>query len=195
MATRRRSVATLHHCLVINVVLRDVEPPIWRRIQVPESYSLDRLHRILQLVFGWLDYHLYEFEIGGRRFEAPHEEAEHADASGTDLRSLKLQAGDAFRYVYDFGDDWIHDCTIEDRVPVTGEWDLLPRLLDGAMAGPLEDSGGPFSVSEVRSALRDPGHPRHRELRDWAGSQYDPERFDPWLANQNLTLAAAWGAV
>jgi hypothetical protein len=148
------------------------------------------------MLFGWLDYHLYEFRVGQRRFEAPGEEAEQEDSTGTELRSLRLKAGDCFEYIYDFGDHWIHDIKVEKRSPVSEiEWGLLPALLDGERAGPHEDSGGPYSNAEVRRAFLDPKHPEHSARRDWAGKHYDPRQFDPWLANQNLILVAAWGAI
>jgi hypothetical protein len=53
------------------ITLADIEPPIWRRVRVPDAYTLDQLHRVIQLLFGWLDYHLYSFEVGERRLEPP----------------------------------------------------------------------------------------------------------------------------
>ena len=47
--------------LVLHVALRDTAPPVWRRLRVPDRLTLHQLHRVLQLAFGWLDYHLYEF--------------------------------------------------------------------------------------------------------------------------------------
>lgn len=49
----------------IKVTLDGIRPPIWRRIQVPGDTSLLKLHRILQVVMGWQDYHLHEFTING----------------------------------------------------------------------------------------------------------------------------------
>jgi hypothetical protein len=46
------------------ITLKNISPPIWRRIQVPESYSFWDLHVAIQDVMVWLDYHLHEFEIG-----------------------------------------------------------------------------------------------------------------------------------
>ncbi len=46
------------------ITLDDVKPPVRRRIEVPLSIRLDRLHRVFQIVMGWEDYHLYEFRIG-----------------------------------------------------------------------------------------------------------------------------------
>lgn len=45
------------------VVLLEVAPPIWRAIQVPETYSFWDLHVALQDSMGWLDYHLHLFRV------------------------------------------------------------------------------------------------------------------------------------
>ena len=182
--------------VVLRVTLREIAPPIWRRLQVPDHYTLHQLHRVLQVVFGWLDYHLYSFEIGSRRFEAPDVEAEDEDSTAVTIANLQLASGAEFKYTYDFGDNWIHHLRVEAVRPVDPEEEEpLPVLLDGERAGPHEDSGGPYSHEERLGVLRDPKHPEHDELRTWFGKHYDPEKFDVWHTNQNLTLAAAWGAI
>lgn len=45
----------------LRVSLIDVEPPVWRRVQVPQDLTLPRLHAILQVVMGWTDSHLHQF--------------------------------------------------------------------------------------------------------------------------------------
>lgn len=183
--------------LELRITLAEIEPPIWRWVRVPDAYTLDQLNRVIQLVFGWLDYHLYGFRVGERRFEERHEEAEGEDPAGTTLRDLALQKGARFTYTYDFGDYWVHDIVVEDVYISTSldEDDAqLPMLLGGERAGPLEDCGGPGGYQELVDALRDPHHPEHREYRSWA-SDYDPERFDVRMARNNLTLAAVWGAI
>ncbi len=40
-----------------------VRPPIWRRIQVPETYTFWDLHVAIQDAMGWEDAHLHEFEM------------------------------------------------------------------------------------------------------------------------------------
>lgn len=192
MAPRARKPAAHPLDLVLRVSLREVEPEVWRRVRVPDGCSLDELHDVLQFVFGWLDYHLYEFRVGERRFEVPDPEAEGEDSTRTFLRDLPLEPGSRFEYCYDFGDDWVHEVVVEERLPgVRDGWDELPMLLDGERAAPPEDCGGPGGFADLRAALADPSHPEHAALRAWAGPLYDPDRFDPWLANQNLMLAVA----
>ena len=55
----------------LKITLRDIQPPIWRRIQVWEDATLAQLHTILQIVMGWEDYHLHEFAIGRRHYLDP----------------------------------------------------------------------------------------------------------------------------
>ena len=47
----------------LKVTLEGIRPPIWRRIQVRGEMSLFKLHKILQVVMGWQDYHLHQFSI------------------------------------------------------------------------------------------------------------------------------------
>lgn len=182
----------------LRITIADIEPPIWRYVRVPDTYTLHQLHRIIQLLFGWLDYHLYEFRVGDRRFEEPDDEAEGEDSTATLLRDLRLTAGARFTYTYDFGDNWVHEIVVEDIYIVTPLEDdderLLPRLYGGERAGPPEDCGGPGGYEEMLRALRDPHQPEHGDYRLWI-RDHDAERFDVWMARNNLTLAAAWGAI
>ncbi len=54
--------------LQLRVVLRSISPLIWRRLLVRSDTSIARLHRILQIAFGWQDMHLHRFEIRGREY-------------------------------------------------------------------------------------------------------------------------------
>jgi hypothetical protein len=42
-------------------------PPIWRQIQVRKNTTFFELHYILQIVMGWKNSHLYEFNCDGYR--------------------------------------------------------------------------------------------------------------------------------
>jgi hypothetical protein len=174
-----------------------IDPPIWRRVRVPDGFTLHQLHRILQIVFSRLDYHLYAFRVDGRSFEAPDPESEGEDSASVRLGDLDLRPGSRFTYVYDFGDNWKHEVLVEDVLPMPSPDgpDWSPRLLDGARAAPPEDAGGPPGYERLLAILADPGHPEHGDLRAWVGSTYDPERFDPWAIDHALALAVGWGAI
>ena len=53
---RSRSASFLLSCL-------NTDPLVWRRVQVPESYSFWDLHVAIQDAMGWKDYHLHEFTV------------------------------------------------------------------------------------------------------------------------------------
>ena len=53
----------------LRVELRHIAPRIWRRLVVPAECTLDVLHDILQIAFGWTSSHLHRFEVGTVHFE------------------------------------------------------------------------------------------------------------------------------
>src|SRR3954454_12418374 len=57
----------------LKVTLRDVRPPIWRRLLVPAGMTLDDLHHAIQAAVGWEDAHLHAFDIAGREYGDPRE--------------------------------------------------------------------------------------------------------------------------
>jgi len=182
---RRRGQAGVRECQ-LHVQLRDIEPPIWRRLVLPDDLPLPNLHAALQYAFGWAGRHLHEFAVGPVRFGKPDPEELHQpiDEKGVRLNQLVHDVGDSILYRYDFGDGWEHDLVVEDLR--AGEGARVPRCLDGARAGPLDDCGGPGGYEEMLRALADPGDPQHHSMKVWAGV-WKPEHFD--LRQLNVRLA------
>lgn len=56
------------------------------------------------------------------------------------------------------------------------------------IACPPEDSGGPYGFEQLKELLAGPPSPERDEMREWAGDEYDPTRFD--LAAANAAVAA-----
>jgi len=42
----------------LKITLREIEPPIWRRVLVLSDITFYKLHKTIQAAFGWQDYHL-----------------------------------------------------------------------------------------------------------------------------------------
>jgi hypothetical protein len=165
----------------IKVTLRDSKPPIWRRIQVPGDVTLARLHRILQIVMGWTDYHLHQFIIGGAYFGQPHPDYE-GFLEMHDERRVKLAQiapGEKFKFVYeyDFGDGWEHELLVEKILPPEPDVDY-PRCLKGKRACPPEDVGGVWGYDDFLEIIRTADHPEHDDMLEWVGGEFDPEAFD-----------------
>ena len=55
--------------LQLHIELRGTKPKVWRRVLVPETITLVKLHLVIQAAFGWGHAHLHEFIAGdGKRF-------------------------------------------------------------------------------------------------------------------------------
>ena len=181
----------------ILITLAEVDPPVWRRLIVSSAMTLHELHRAIQLLFSWYDYHLYEFKFADRRFEAPNREAEGEDSTSVTLADLNLSKGAELSYVYDFGDEWLHLIEIE-RMRIRSDGVDLPWLDDGERRGPPEDCGGPTGYMALLASLRTPLEDltdEDREKAHWAGLNFDPEEFSVEQARHSLTLASAWGVL
>jgi hypothetical protein len=55
----------------VKVGIRRAKPPIWRRLQLSADTSLATLHHIIQIAFGWDDYHLHVFHTPYGEFGSP----------------------------------------------------------------------------------------------------------------------------
>lgn len=171
------------------VTLKGVKPPIWRRIQVPGSYSFWDLHVAIQDAMGWLDYHLHEFRLNDRdgrvlSLGIPEGEFDNEIQPGWQFQIAEYLnlVHPTCEYVYDFGDDWRHQVALEKILPAE-PGASYPRCLKGRRACPPEDSGGPWSYQELLEVLADPQHEQYAELSAWVESlaegAFDPEAFDP----------------
>ena len=175
----------------IKVSLQDVEPAIWRRLEVPAEIKLARLHVALQAAMGWQDYHLHAFRIGDIEYGLPDPDYEPMgvplkDDRRATLRSL-VSVGESFVYEYDFGDGWEHEILVE-AVLAPRPRTRYPRVVDGARACPPEDVGGPPGYEGFLEAVGDPRHAEHDSMLDWAGGSFDAEAFDTDAANRELDI-------
>jgi hypothetical protein len=180
--------------IVLKITLRELRPPVWRRVRVPADITLRRLHRVIQATMGWQDYHLHEFEIGDRRYGEPDDDALPGDERTFNESNVKLGAlvdrgARRFRYTYDFGDGWEHDVVVEKVEPLDAE-QPCPALIKGERACPPEDCGGVYGYLRLLEVLADPADEEHAELREWAGEDFDPERLDLEAINRDLARLA-----
>jgi Plasmid pRiA4b ORF-3-like protein len=193
MATSKRPPASGSICQ-LKVTLRDVAPPIWRRLLVRNTTSLATLHAIIQEAMGWQNYHLWEFVVGSGHYEAPDPEATGRDATKVKLKDLPLAVGRSFDYVYDPGDDWQHEIVLEDRLPADSDR-FYPACTGGARACPPEDSGGVGQYAEILRIMQSAEDPEFRQTMEWLGEGFHPEVFDLRATNRILMLAFGHGAV
>ncbi|MEX0718574.1 MAG: plasmid pRiA4b ORF-3 family protein [Planctomycetaceae bacterium] len=173
------------------ITLLDIDPPIWRRIGVPDC-TLNELHEFIQTAMGWTNSHLHRFEIGGMWYCDPNlmeedfDEFECEDSTTTKLSRLVPSGRKKLRfiYVYDFGDSWTHEIVFEGTRP-SEDGKPLPVCVEGERACPPEDIGGPWGYEEFLEAIADPEHEQHEEFQEWSGP-FDPEAFDAQEATRAM---------
>ena len=166
----------------IRIELQDLEPKIFRRVDVPLSSTLTALHDIIQVSFHWQDYHLYELAVGERVYGMPSDEDEFYDrkvykAAAIRLKTLVERGVDLFLYVYDFGDGWRYDVGVE-GLRDGGEDTEYAAFVDGARCCPPEDVGGTHGFMEFLEVVLDASHEEHDRMTEWYGGAFDPEDID-----------------
>jgi len=125
------------------ISLTETRPPVWRRVQVPHTFTFADFHNVIQDAMGWYDCHLHSFEMADPKkskeslkkveinmnddeddFGVNRQGVESLDehfAKISDYFSLEKcnlpkRAKDTFakaNYEYDFGDGWVHKIKLE----------------------------------------------------------------------------------
>ncbi|WP_242097733.1 plasmid pRiA4b ORF-3 family protein [Sphingomonas sp. CROZ-RG-20F-R02-07] len=126
----------------LRVQLRDVKPTAWRRVVIPATIRLDRLHRVVQAAMGWEDAHLWSFHLHGVDYGP-----ETGRNPSVPFAQFRLRPGERFTCVYDFGDWWEHEVRVEAATPADARG-FVPRCVGGNGTCPPEDCGGPAGYAE-----------------------------------------------
>ena len=174
------------------IELLEIKPKIWRRIQVPSTFSFWDLHSAIQDSMGWQGCHLHAFRV-----ELPHRKAVDIGVPDEEFdltpmlpgREMKIadyfiEPGVEIPYDYDFGDGWEHRVLLE-GIMIQEDGVSYPRCMAGERACPPDDCGGIPGYYELIEALKDPKHPERRRLLNWLKGHsgniypYKPDRFDP----------------
>jgi hypothetical protein len=185
MAARKRLAPKVYE---LHVELEGIELLIWRRILVPATISLPKLHDLLQLVMGWTNSHLHSFEIGDRAFSMAGADLEELQMLNEKQYTLEGVLGDSIRefvYEYDFGDSWRHHIKVKSVAQPKTDW-FYPVCVAGERAAPPDDVGGVGGYMEFLSAINDPKHEEHDSMLVWIGGAFDPEGFDLNAINRTL---------
>ena len=181
----------------LKVELLDIEPTIWRQFVVPAHIPLDRLHDVIQIVMGWRDCHLHEFTFKKQQYtEAPETKDYGLEEGNHRLADLVKRKGSKFHYLYDFGDSWQHELTLENsryKFPedIFGHFAIL-TCLDGKGACPPEDVGGPPGYLNFCEAISDPEHPEHENYLHWCGGSFNCTHFNANDVNDEFMKYLRW---
>ncbi len=131
----------------------------WREVEIPDNITFERLHYIIQKVFGFRRSHMWEFRI-------PNQDPEVDEVNMEDI-ARTIDCDDAFDvivsevfdenvialYEYDFGDSW---AVIVYKVEDTKYKNKTALLTDyKGKYNPIDDMGGVFVFDEIMEAIND----------------------------------------
>ena len=143
-----------------------------RTVVVPSGWSLAFLHGVIQAVFGWLDYHEYEFSIPGdaqkRRWTEQSESIDgfgggkFLESSETPVSALVGKKGDKIDYTYDLG-----DCN-EVEITLLGTV-AKPSPKEFAAEGPdaVEDSAGVGGIAGIVAVAKQGKGKEYKQVSEW----------------------------
>ena len=166
-----------------------IKPPVWRRVEVPANVTFLEFHDVIQVLFGWEDYHLFEFRdkdyptsiritalVEDDSFDSDfYTDAE--DASEVKLSDIFTGNIRRFLYVYDFGDNWTHEITLEASLEKEQKTAVC---LAGKGACPPEDCGSIWGYERLKDVFETaPNSEDAEEYREWLGL----EEGENWDAN------------
>lgn len=167
--------------LRLEITIEDIMPPIYRKIDIPNTYTFYQLHHVIQLAFDWTNSHLFEFMNG---LETIGDEEAIIDAKKILLKERFYEPEQKILYVYDFGDNWEHKVKVE-KIFDADPKKRYPTCVSGRRAAPPEDIGGFGGYERFLEALYDDEHPEHEDCPDWL-ADFDSEAFSRKEVNSDL---------
>ena len=115
----------------------------YRHIQISSSATLEQLHRNILSAFGFSDDHPHAFFMNNRLWEPfaayfsfPFDE-DTVLTSQRKLKQLKLEKGDKFKYLFDFGDEWVFQCKVLQELDVPTD---IPGVIRSVGVAPQQYS-------------------------------------------------------
>ncbi len=174
----------------LEITLSSTEPPVWRRVVVPSSFSLAELHEVIQQSMGWQQYHMHQF-ICGQKIYGPQSADDFLEQPVLDetrfyLDELEKELLQGLLYTYDFGDSWDHVILLEKVIP-EGAGRPYPVVLDGARACPPEDIGGvPMYHKLLRYVEGTVEEATWSVFTEMGLQDFDPDSFDPQDINRRF---------
>lgn len=172
--------------LDINIDLEDDH--VMRRIIVPNHYTLDDLHIVIQKVFGWKNMHLHEF-INMNNDKSYTPLYDDIDGFEHSLNSKSITLEDAFEkfdkwvYTYDFGDDWKHHIFCRMSIHQNEPIRTLCTQFEGENIP--ENVGGVPGYHTYKKIMSDINHNEYNSYKKWLKA-IDYEPFNHLFVNMSL---------
>ncbi|MDR1507324.1 MAG: plasmid pRiA4b ORF-3 family protein [Treponema sp.] len=151
---------------------------IWRRMALPENFTLEQLRVLIQCLFGWSD------DEGSFSADTPGSQDTFLKP---DLTIGDLSSNKTGEFLCEFGTKWTVKIIILSRYQPGPEEGI--RCLAGAGAAPPRFIDGPLRFRRFISALELGSDREQRLVMSELGREYDPESFDIDSCNRALKNA------
>lgn len=113
--------------ILIRMGFHEIAEEVSRTFEVEGNHTLFNLHMDIQYAFDWDNDHMFSFYFGGKLFDKENEYSgsplgDHVvsemgtpskSAAKTQIRDLGLTAGSTFLYLFDYGDELVHEVVVE----------------------------------------------------------------------------------
>ncbi|HKD16872.1 MAG TPA: plasmid pRiA4b ORF-3 family protein [Thermoanaerobaculia bacterium] len=126
----------------LRVVLLEIVPPVWRRLDIPAQWTLRQLHTALRCAMGWSEGDSHRFRVGSALYGNTSERTPARDSRWITLGDIAAQGAKSFRYEIVSGESWEHEVLIESWEEDRGERPTAV-CLGGERLWPPESAEGP----------------------------------------------------
>lgn len=130
-----------------------------RTVQIPKSINFKQLHMLIQKIFGFKDYHNYEFQIpnvnpGDEYFDLNNLKRTigYEDTENVIISEVFDESHIAF-YTYDFGDNWEIVVHKQKDINYKNKTALITDYT--GKYNPIDDMGGIFVFEEIVEAANE----------------------------------------
>lgn len=167
---------------------------VWREVRVPMRFTFAELHKVMQKLFSWADYHAHDFIILSKDEPVANivDEFYYFD-NDNDEPAIWEQAATLEDYLpkykramyrYDFGDGWEHLIEVQNTLFDYDKY--YAQCLEGEGDAPPDDVGGEVGYENFVEIMANPKHPQHAEMKEWALRQWWYQPFELVEINRRL---------
>jgi hypothetical protein len=184
--------------LLIRVTLQDVEPAVWRTLNVPNSKDLLSLAVASFLSLGWDADAPFHFVLptGGKVVDPTQwatlstiEQIDKAPANATEQNLWLYFEGGPLTLVYETEIPWTLELTMDAHATECDADDPI-FVAYGAMAGPPEWCGGKEGYRFLCETIADPESPSYSDVVERLYVPFNPTFFSVAFANDRIGVNA-----
>ena len=133
----------------------------WREVEIPDNITFERLHYIIQKLFGFYGMHMWEFRIPKVDPESDEINLDDIERTIDCEHAYDVKVNEVFDknivavYEYDFGDSWeiiaykTEDTKYKNKTALITDYN--------GKYNPKDDMGGIFVFDEIMNAINDGG--------------------------------------